>query len=133
MPPAARAPGRAGAEAFVRYYIDLLNYSGATGDTSTFSAASQRCESCNKLAGNFRRTYRDGGYYRTKGWRVNTVFASEVNRDHYTAVAEVKETPIEWQVVAGGPIRTLPEDKVNLRFSVLRASSRWLITELTRS
>jgi len=133
IPAAAQAPGRAGAEAFVRYYIDLLNYAGLTGDTRTFSVAARRCSSCSALADNFKKTYGEGGYYKSKGWRINTIFSSRTSRHRYITVAEVRETPIEWRVKAGGPIHRLPEEELNLRFSVVRHDSSWRITALTRS
>ncbi len=133
IPAAARAPGRAGAEALVRYYIDLLNYAGLTGDTRTFSVAARRCSSCSALADNFKKTYGEGGYYESKGWRINTIFSSRTSRHRYITVAEVRETPIEWRVKAGGPIHRLPEEELNLRFSVVRHDSSWRITALTRS
>ncbi len=133
LPAAAKAPTRAGAEAFVRYYIDLLNYAGATGDTDAFLAAAEGCNSCRGLARNFQRTYQRGGFYKTRGWLVNALFASQQAGTAFTAVAEVRETAITWRETSGSRLRRLPPGTVNLRFSLFRERSRWFIREFTRS
>lgn len=133
LPAAARAPTRAGAEAFVRYYIDLLNYAGATGDTDAFEAAAKGCDSCANLAQNFRDTYENGGYYKTRGWRVETLFASVAGNLSSTAVAQVKETRITWRESEDARIRHLPADRVSLRFSMSRSDGSWQIRRFTRS
>ncbi|MDQ3166144.1 MAG: DUF6318 family protein [Actinomycetota bacterium] len=132
LPAGAEADSRAGAEAFVRYYIELLNYAGATGDTSSFLAAADACESCINLADNFQRTYARGGYYRTKGWRVQALFATAAGRG-YTAVAQVAEAPIRWREAADAPLKHLPAGKVSLRLRLIRPHSAWLVREFTRS
>ena len=38
LPAAAKSPGKAGAKAFVAYYIKLLNYASWTGDTAAVRA-----------------------------------------------------------------------------------------------
>lgn len=47
MPALAKEPTQAGAEAFVRYYWDLVNYAQATGDTKGLrSVSAETCEPC---------------------------------------------------------------------------------------
>lgn len=47
MPAAAKEPTQAGAEAFVRYYWDLVNYAQATGDTKRLrSVSAATCVQC---------------------------------------------------------------------------------------
>jgi len=62
LPPAATAHTKAGAIAFVRHYIDLINYTQATGDTAPINQVSERkCSSCNATSTYVRNVYRAGG------------------------------------------------------------------------
>ena len=50
MPEEAKVGDAAGAEAFVRHWIDLLNYAYATGDTEPVKAVSDAgCEACQTI------------------------------------------------------------------------------------
>jgi hypothetical protein len=50
-PPAAEGLTLAAAEAFIRHYIDLMNYASQTGDTSALTAASEGgCRRCQQYA-----------------------------------------------------------------------------------
>jgi len=133
LPPAAKAPGTEGAGAFVRYYIKLLNYAGATGEVGAFTAAASGCRSCKDLADNFRSTYRKGGYYRTDGWRVEGLVVTRESGHRYVALAQVKETPIEWRKTADSGVQRLDAGRLHLRFEVSSAQGPWQVRELTRS
>jgi hypothetical protein len=69
MPDAARANTKAGAIAFVRHYIDLINYAQDTGDIDALSAVEgHRCRSCSSGRDYIRGVYTSGGHI--KGGRV---------------------------------------------------------------
>jgi hypothetical protein len=50
MPAEARTQDAAGAEAFVRYYIDLINRTSTVMDAAPLREFSQGCEDCNRIA-----------------------------------------------------------------------------------
>ncbi len=50
MPDEARTHDAAGAEAFVRYYIDLINRTSTVMDADPLREFSQGCEDCNRIA-----------------------------------------------------------------------------------
>jgi hypothetical protein len=50
MPAEARTQDAAGAEAFVRYYIDLINRTSTVMDAAPLREFSQSCEDCNRIA-----------------------------------------------------------------------------------
>ena len=133
LPAAAREPGASGARAFVRHYIQLLNYAGATGDVASFLAAASGCQSCRELASNFKTTYRKGGYYRTDGWRVEALVVMAEGSKNYVALAQIKETPIVWRETAQSPIRRLDAGRLHLRFVLSWSQGAWLVREFTRS
>ena len=50
MPAEARTQDAAGAEAFVRYYIDLINRTSTVMDAAPLREFSNGCEDCNRIA-----------------------------------------------------------------------------------
>ncbi|WP_091380760.1 DUF6318 family protein [Geodermatophilus sp. DSM 45219] len=50
MPDEARTQDAAGAEAFVRYYIDLINRTSTVMDAAPLREFSDGCEDCNRIA-----------------------------------------------------------------------------------
>jgi hypothetical protein len=52
MPAAARTQDAAGAEAFVRYYIDLINRTSTVMDAAPLREFSDGCTECNRIASN---------------------------------------------------------------------------------
>jgi hypothetical protein len=68
LPTAATADPE-GAEAFVRYFWDVFNYTYASGDTQLLRSISDKsCKFCADVAGDVDRLTREGG--RTEGSRI---------------------------------------------------------------
>lgn len=64
LPQAATVHTKAGAIAFVRHYVDLINYAQATGDTTQLHAAgSAGCSACRAVERNINRIYRSNGTF----------------------------------------------------------------------
>lgn len=74
LPPAANGTSDAAAKAFARHYIDLVNYSARTGETTSLeSLGSPSCRSCDAIASNVKRVYGSGGRIESSGWMVKRV------------------------------------------------------------
>ena len=72
MPAAAKGTSEASAKAFVRYWVDTLNYAGATGDVSELDQISAtQCDACTAVIAKIDSVYSAGGYFRGKGWSVS--------------------------------------------------------------
>lgn len=62
LPEAATVGDAAGAEAFVRHWVDVLNYAYQTGDTAPLDAITlPDCELCEGSAADIENVYRSGG------------------------------------------------------------------------
>lgn len=68
LPAAAKAPGKAGAKAFVAYYIRLLNYASHTGETASLKRYGEACRHCMAFARLAESTYEDGGWFKGGTW-----------------------------------------------------------------
>lgn len=71
LPELAEDDSPAGAEAFARHYIEVLNYSALTGDTALLEELSaDDCSGCIKYIELYKSTYENGGYFKNSDWSV---------------------------------------------------------------
>ncbi|MGY1692208.1 DUF6318 family protein [Geodermatophilus sp. SYSU D01105] len=68
MPDEARTQDAAGAEAFVRYYIDLINRTSTVMDAAPLREFSDGCEDCDRIAADYEADASAG--YRYEGGQV---------------------------------------------------------------
>lgn len=74
MPSLAKEKSTAGAKAFVRYYVEALNYSWTVGRGTFLRTLSTRsCGACQDLADVIDRFAAHGGYQRGAEWRVDAI------------------------------------------------------------
>ena len=70
LPEAAKEDSEEGAVAFVKHYIELLNYAANTGDVKPLRNASDPdCEGCSSYIEHYETTYENGGYFKDSGWK----------------------------------------------------------------
>src|SRR4051812_44399939 len=76
LPEAAKANTKAGAIAFVKYYVELINHAQATGDVGPLAAVEDPgCESCAKGRAYISRIYGGGGHVSGGSWLVSRATA----------------------------------------------------------
>src|SRR5438128_15619 len=74
MPAVAKEKSRAGAQAFVRHYIDVLNYATFTGDTkAAHSLDGGQCQSCRRMLHSIENIYAAGGHVEGGAWSSQPV------------------------------------------------------------
>lgn len=74
MPEAAGAKTKAGAEAFVRHYVDVLNYATFTGETATAHALDGgKCTSCDRMLKSIENIYASDGHVEGGAWTSTPV------------------------------------------------------------
>jgi hypothetical protein len=77
MPEAAKANTKAGAIAFVRYYVDLINHAQATGDVSGLAGVeAPECASCTKGREYLTGIYAAGGHVTGGTWTIRRAQAA---------------------------------------------------------
>jgi hypothetical protein len=73
---AERSPS--GAQEFVKYWFDALNYATQTGDVAPLrDASAPGCSACADLVASVRNSYGDGGYLQGGAFKVRSVTAEE--------------------------------------------------------
>jgi len=88
LPAAAKAPGKAGAKAFVAYYIRLLNYASHTGETASLGKFGSRCGGCMDYVRLYESTYKNGGWIKRGNWVPDprTWFIAASGNGYFVAV-----------------------------------------------
>lgn len=130
LPAAAKAPTRSGAEAFVRYYIDLLNYAANTGDTKALRAAATDCPGCDRYADLYKSTYQEGGYFRDPGWTPFGVL-SRRQAGAVTVLLHVNAPAVVSVMHKGAAPHRGHADVYSLRFDVERHNPTWTVTSFS--
>jgi Family of unknown function (DUF6318) len=107
MPDEARTPDAAGAEAFVRYYIELINRTSDVMDAAPLREFSNGCEDCERIAADAESDAASG--FRYKGGRLSiTRFGSPLVEGNTAQVAfRVHLTALIVVDSAGNPVPNL--------------------------
>lgn len=130
LPPEARANTPAGAEAFVRYWVETLNYAGATGDVGPLrDASAPECAACSGVADRIVDVTAQGGTFVGGRWSVSSTAA--LPGEAGTTVVDT-QTSISPQTVreapGSEPIRYAGGD--SFKIFVLAFDTQWRTIDL---
>ncbi len=76
MPDEARTQDAAGAEAFVRYYIELINRTSTVMDAQPLRDLSDGCRDCDRIAGSIEEDAQAGKRYAGGELKINSIGAA---------------------------------------------------------
>ncbi len=135
MPAEARTQDAAGAEAFVRYYIDAYNYALRTLNATALSDLSSNCETCNLLIEQVRDVNARGQRYEGGDVRISEITTPVINDTEAQFALSLIQSPLS--VTADGnaidgrsyPERSSPASGGLLEWDASRAT--WLMTQLS--
>ena len=136
MPVEARTQDAAGAEAFVRYYIDLINRTSTVMDAAPLREFSQGCSECDRIATDYESDAASG--YRYNGGRLTLRQVGEPLISN-TTTAEVAFRfdlePLTVVDASGAPVPDLTfagsEDSLgSAALQWIESSNSWRATQL---
>ena len=132
MPAAAAENSKAGAIAFVRYYIELINHAQATGDVEPLAAAeSPECRSCASARDVVTRIYTSNGHLEGGDWAARIQSAApRPDLDAWTVFAVVRFAP---QVVVDKGETTHLKGGRSLITFVVGHTDRWKVIRWSRA
>src|SRR5436190_10373811 len=135
LPAAAKPKTKAGADAFVRHYVSVLNYAGASGDTGPLRDLSlDTCVKCAALTNGIDRVYGAGGELNGGGWTVVGTKAYGWRQGHFFLDARINSAPQQLVPKKGAAPQQFAGAKNRLRSFVLeRDSTGWKVSELDPS
>ncbi|MCW2801415.1 MAG: hypothetical protein JWQ70_2887 [Aeromicrobium sp.] len=130
MPAQAKENSPEGADAFLRHYVDVLNFASRTGNVSELSRlSSPKCVGCQRYIALYRDTYKSGGYFKDSDW---TFSGSKLEVGDYETYLDVHVTAPKghYKVAAGEPEKTGNGEDSDLSFAVARRGDEWRVTQL---
>ena len=135
MPEEANADTKAGAIAFVKYYIELINHAQATGDVVALEAVEDpACKSCQSARSGVASHYQAGGSVDGGEWRVHS--ASAVQNGAISGWVVDANVAYGRQIVhfgSGKPDKVNEAGRMILSIQVERSNDQWQVHEWTRA
>lgn len=131
LPESAKADTAEGAARFVEYYIALMNYSAATGDTATMRARSKGCAGCESYRHLYEKTYGAGGFFEDPRWMPLNTVAQRV-KEQVIVLLDVSTSPFEFRLKSGDKLRQAKAANYKLRLTVARPGAGWNVRRLDK-
>lgn len=130
-PESATRTGPAGATAFVTYWVEVLNFAGATGDTTLLEQLSTAdCVRCRALVDGISAIYEQGGRIEGGGWEVASTKPYGVREQRFFIDAVIDSEP-QSVIDADGTTEEFEGAQDRLRAFVLkRVGGGWRVAEL---
>jgi hypothetical protein len=135
MPAEASGTSEKSAKAFVRFYIDALNFATATGDTHVLQKHSdQACDSCNSVVERIVGVYDAGGHIESQGWRIRSMTLVPLQPRH-RPVLDVGLRLLPQLVIeeAGAEPQKFEGGKLPATFHLAFAEGYWTVTKWDRA
>ena len=131
LPADARAPGKAGAKAFVAYYIRLLNYASHTGDGAPLLQYGPNCRLCKSQAKFAASTYRRGGWFKGGDWHPDprSWLILPSGPGYFVAVTVDTDSGRERQR-RKGEVRSFEADQLRINALLKRKPSSWQVRRM---
>lgn len=132
MPALAKERSPAGAKAFVRYYVAVLNYSWHSGhSTLTRRYSAPGCVSCRGIARSIEQMTQAGGFYRGGAWRLKApVLVPSQPGSAPIVHAALIQSSGHWKKSAADRLRVIKRDQNYLDVHLIRKSGTWKVTSM---
>ena len=132
LPPEARGTSKAAAKAFVRHWVDVLNYAGPSGDTQALRELSyEDCAACSAIADFIDEVHEAGGEISGEGWEVQTaqVVSGERGRD-VVVDAQVRVHPQQVRIARHGRTKSFDGGNRLKTFWLSAKAGSWAVARL---
>lgn len=133
LPAAAKAKSKAGAIAFARHFIELVNFATTAGDTQELRGNFiSLCTKCEAFADTLDQTYSDGGGIRGGAWHAKTVRFYGIRNEVAFVDAVVDFDAQTWTRKSGARPTNYPASRNNLKAFNLRwtKAGSWAVSAL---
>jgi hypothetical protein len=107
MPAEAREQTAAGAEAFLRYYMDIYNWSQLHMDAAYMDQLSQGCATCDSLTANLRNDAEAGYLYEGGGVTVGDTSFAEIKMSRIEGAFSMKQAALTVRAADGSTVSDL--------------------------
>lgn len=132
MPALAEEKSPAGAKAFVKYYMAVLNYSWHAGSaTLARRFSTPDCIACRGIARSIDQMARSGGYYRGGEWAAALpVLIPSEPIDKPVVHTALEQSPGTWKRSEEDRLRRIPSSRQYIDVHLTRVGASWKVTSL---
>jgi hypothetical protein len=132
LPAEAQGTSRAAAKAFVRHWIDVLNYAGPAGDSDAIRRVSDRgCTACTAIADFIEQVNRDGGRIEGPGWAARQVNVVSVEPGKSATIDVVTWVNVQHvRPSAGADVQRFQGGRRLKTFWLAASDESWVLTRL---
>lgn len=132
LPEAAKAKTTAGAKAFVRFYVDALNFGYLEQDPQAISTVSSgTCQICATIVRNIRHIHAQGGSQKGGSWMVKAMHVVPTGAsDRLILIAKVVISPGKARASAEARFQPIAKDRTFYEFHCEWSSRAWLMEDL---
>ena len=135
VPDEARTKDAAGAEAFLRYWIDLLNHQRPLLDSEPLRALGPECRECLRIANNYDEVAAAGRRFEGGELSLNDVPEPQLNGDEASIVFGIRQEPVMLVDAAGNPVGEglplLPNEGSGVTLIWSETDQSWLVAGMT--
>lgn len=134
LPAEARGTSPAAAKAFVRYFVETINFGMSSGDTSPLREASAPgCVTCLAIADKIDQNHAGSAYLVGSGWKIKGLQYIRIAADKALVAVPVEISAQRSYASPGAaPERSAPT-RGNLDVRLNWAAGRWRVTRLDAS
>ena len=104
MPDEARTQDAAGVEAFVRYYIELINRASTTLDSEPLRTLSDGCDGCDRIATNYETNAQAGNRYDGGEVTITEVAPPLVEEESAQMIIRIDQAPLTIRDASGNRV-----------------------------
>lgn len=132
LPDVAKTKTKEGLEAFVKYYVGLLQYAYQSGDTALLDKVnSPSCSSCSGPIGDIHNAYESGGWVvggEVEATAVSTGFLSSPE-GFYFAILSIRQAKITYYSGVNNPRVELPAPpaEAGMQLTASFESEKWIV------
>ncbi|TFV87430.1 DUF6318 family protein [Blastococcus sp. CT_GayMR16] len=135
VPDDARTKDAAGAEAFLRYWIDLLNHQRPLLDSDPLRALGPECRDCLRIADNYDEAVASSQRYEGGELTLNDVTEPQLSGDEASITFGVRQEAVRLVDAAGNPVDDGLPVQTNLGSGITLLWSEddqsWLVSSVT--
>jgi hypothetical protein len=135
MPAAAAENTRAGAIAFVRYYIEVFNDAQSTGRTDLLEKLSDpECGDCKAAINGLKKLYEGGGQIVGGSLRAGPATAAHNDAERkWLILVRVDSGPQSVKTAATSEPKQMPGGRRSMEFAVRHENDGWKVHSWTRA
>jgi hypothetical protein len=132
LPVEAQGTSKAAAKAFVRHYIDVLNYAGPTGDHDAIRQLSDsECAACTAIADFIEQVKTRGGQIDGEGWTVREVKVVSLNPGRSATIDVLTWVNVqEVRASEQSGVQRFPGGRRLKTFWLASSDATWVVTRL---